>query len=166
MRNGGEGGVYVFVYDESVYAKLLCMYTRFVFVATMWYQKCMFSSLVSGWSVAILWVHRVWVHVAKYQMGWIGKRWCLCGGFLVVQWWVRHGLFVPFCGTKRMSCCPMPRWCLVSVFKQQFSIFKHFMYFTYFFTYMYFYKKILNNNFQFLNTYTKRPRLSFFFLFF
>ena len=47
--------------------------------------------------------------------------------------------------------------CLVSVFKQQFLVFKqHFTYFHTFFQPHVFLQKFLNNNFQFLNTYTKR----------
>ena len=49
------------------------------------------------------------------------------------------------------------RVCLVSVFKQQFSVFKQ--YFTYFHTLFHphiFPQKFLNNNFQFLNTCTKQ----------
>ena len=49
------------------------------------------------------------------------------------------------------------RGCLVSVFKQQFSVFKqHFTYFHTLFHPHVFLQKFLNNNFQFLNTYTKR----------
>ena len=49
------------------------------------------------------------------------------------------------------------RGCLVSVSKQQFSVFKQ--HFTYFYTFFHphvFPQKFLNNNFQFLNTCTKR----------
>ena len=49
------------------------------------------------------------------------------------------------------------RGCLVSVFKQQFSVFKqHFTYFNTLFHPHVFPQKFLNNNFQFLNTCTKR----------
>ena len=49
------------------------------------------------------------------------------------------------------------RGCLVSVFKQQFSVFKqHFTYFHTLFHPHIFPQKFLNNNFQFLNTCTKR----------
>ena len=49
------------------------------------------------------------------------------------------------------------RECLVSVSKQQFSVFKQ--YFTYFYIFFHSYvfpQKFLNNNFQFLNTCIKR----------
>ena len=49
------------------------------------------------------------------------------------------------------------RGCLVGVFKQQFSVFKQ--YFTHFHTLFHpqvFPQIFSNNNFQFLNTYTKR----------
>ena len=55
---------------------------------------------------------------------------------------------------------------LVSVFKQQFSIFKQ--YFTYFYTFFHlhvFPQKFLNNNFQVLNTCTKRALNGFCFCF-
>ena len=49
------------------------------------------------------------------------------------------------------------RGCLVSIFKQQFSVFKqHFTYFNTLFHPHVFSQKFLNNNFQFLNTCTKR----------
>ena len=49
------------------------------------------------------------------------------------------------------------RGCLVSVFKQQFSVFKqHFTFFNTLFHPHVFPQKFLNNNFQFLNTCTKR----------
>ena len=57
---------------------------------------------------------------------------------------------------QQKACCWTPRGCLVSV-KQQFSVFKQ--YFTYFHILFYphvFPQKFLNNNFQFLNTCTKR----------
>ena len=59
-----------------------------------------------------------------------------------------------------------PRGCLVSVSKQQFSVFKQ--YFTYFHTFFHPHihpHKFLNNNFQFLNTYIKRPQKPIFFFF-
>ena len=47
--------------------------------------------------------------------------------------------------------------CLVIIFNQQFSVFKqHFTYFYIFFHPHIFLQKFLNNNFQFLNTCTKR----------
>ena len=49
------------------------------------------------------------------------------------------------------------RGCLVYVFKQQFSVFKqYFTYFNVFFHLHVFSQMFLNNNFQFLNTHTKR----------
>ena len=59
------------------------------------------------------------------------------------------------------------RGCLVSVFKQQFLVFKqHFMYFNTLFHPHIFPQKFLNNNFQFLNTCTKQAlKVFFFFLF-
>ena len=58
------------------------------------------------------------------------------------------------------------RGCLVCDFKQQFSVFKqHFTHFNILFYPHVFPQIFLNNNFQFLNTYTKRP-LSFLFPFF
>ena len=51
------------------------------------------------------------------------------------------------------------RGCLVSVFKQQFSVFKqHFTYFNTLFHPHVFPQKFSNNNFQFLNTCTKRAK--------
>ena len=67
---------------------------------------------------------------------------------------------------------PTLRRCLVSVSKQQFSVFKqHFTYFDILFHPHVFPQKFLNDNFQFLNTCTKRalslsrsPSLIYFFL--
>ena len=60
-------------------------------------------------------------------------------------------------GRKKKKKTQLVKGCLVSVSKQQFSIFKQ--YFKYFHTFFHshvFPQKFLNNNFQFLNTYTKR----------
>ena len=62
--------------------------------------------------------------------------------------------------SKPISCLNVykkVRGCLVSVFKQQFSVFKqHFTYFNTLFHPHVFSQKFSNNNFQFLNTCTKR----------
>ena len=56
------------------------------------------------------------------------------------------------------------RGCLVYVLKQQFSIFKqHFTYFNALFHPHVFPQMFLNNNFQFLNTHTKRAVKNTFF---
>ena len=71
-----------------------------------------------------------------------------------------------------ISCISLVVWfrgCLVCVFKQLFSVFKqHFTYFNAFFHSHVFSQMFSNNNFQFLNTYTKRALTiwDFFFFFF
>ena len=58
---------------------------------------------------------------------------------------------------KKKQTNKQHRGCLVCVLKQQFSVFKqHFTYFNIFFYPHVFSQIFLNNNFQFLNTYTKR----------
>ena len=52
---------------------------------------------------------------------------------------------------------PQIKGCLICIFKQLFSVFKqHFTYFHTFFHLYVFSQIFLNNNFQFLNTYTKQ----------
>ena len=62
---------------------------------------------------------------------------------------------------KHYTCFVKAWGCLVCVFKQLFSVFKQ--YFTYFHTLFHphvFSQMFSNNNFQFLNTYTKRVFIS------
>ena len=57
----------------------------------------------------------------------------------------------------RLKCCGNVRGCLVCIFKQLFLVFKqHFTHFNTFFHPHIFPQIFLNNNFQFLNTHTKR----------
>ena len=61
-----------------------------------------------------------------------------------------------------LCCCVSYRGCLVYVFKQQFSVFKqHFTHFNALFHPHVFPQMFLNNNFQFLNTHTKRAHRYF-----
>ena len=60
-----------------------------------------------------------------------------------------------FIDNPKIRCTP--KGCLVCVFKQPFSVFKqHFTHFNTFFHQHLFPQIFLNNNFQFLNTHTKR----------
>ena len=75
---------------------------------------------------------------------------CTCLCFLIK-------FFMLFIKKKKKKNQEFLRGCLVSVFKQQFSVFKqHFTFFNTLFHPHVFPQKFLNNNFQFLNTCTKR----------
>ena len=74
-------------------------------------------------------------------------------------WFLFWGIF--FLKTWKLSF-EKQRGCLVYVFKQQFSVFKqHFTYFNALFHPHVFPQIFLNNNFQFLNTHTKRAQSGF-----